>query len=404
MSFLLALSQGVPVLAFDRFCAEALSYSVLLSHPKSTKRKLTLLSSSYFAAAHESSECMQAAPSQGKAYPLVRAMPTAHAPVSSPSLDDFAPIASSSQLSTCKYTADQQEYMYHISLALSRLSDPEMRRLMDIIGAPSHQGCLDSLSNICEPVLAMSAPEDTIKATTTSLSLPFVSQGKHAPVVGDVPPLRLDALGPGVMHAPPPMHNSFASDGTFSTRLSNLSTTYYGSIHPSPRLARSSTLTPRGADESNTPRVAVRSGAVTDRPAYRPNKKRDYSLQYGSALLDKMQEEQRAARKRTCSGVLTDGSLTARLASPRRRKSGPPSSRDRVWDLLWQEEKTQILRDEMSAAEGTKLLLERRAAQLGCAIKDMLDDDDWNIGFKLTECKATSEPLAVPKTCSICLR
>jgi hypothetical protein len=129
-------------------------------------------------------------------------------------------------------------------------------------------------------------------------------------------------------------------------------------------------------------------------------------MKYGSALLDKMQEEQRAARKSTCAApsALSADVLTARLLSPRRRKSGPPSSRDRVWDLLRADEKCQILRDEMSAAEGTKLLLERRAAQLCCAIKDMPDDDDWNIGFRLTECKATSEPLPVPKTCSICLR
>ena len=41
---------------------------------------------------------------------------------------------------------------------------------------------------------------------------------------------------------------------------------------------------------------------------------------------------------------------------------------------------------------------------LQCAIVEMPDEDDWDIGFRLTECKATSEPLAKPKNCSICLR
>ena len=124
---------------------------------------------------------------------------------------------------------------------------------------------------------------------------------------------------------------------------------------------------------------------------------------YGSQLV-RLQEEQRAARKRSSAFAFGDGSLTARLASPRRRRSGPPSSRDKVWDLLRKDEKEQILRDEVTAAEGTKLLLERRASQLGCSIVEMPDEDDWEIGFRLTECKATSEPLAKPKTCSICLR
>lgn len=345
---------------------------------------------------------MQAATEGQGEYPLLSALPKPHVSAGPPSLAEFAPISISAQPPACKYTTNQQEYMYHISLALSRLSPLEMRRLMDLLGVPSHQGCLDCLSNVCEPVLVS---EDT----DADANMPYLSQGgKHGPVTGDIPPLRLDALGPGGPHplGAPHVHNSFGSDGTFSTRPSTLSTTHFSSMHPSPRLARSSTLTPRGPDESGTPRVAVQSGAVTDRTAFRPRKKRDYSMKYGSALLDKMQEEQRAARKSTCAApsALSADVLTARLLSPRRRKSGPPSSRDRVWDLLRADEKCQILRDEMSAAEGTKLLLERRAAQLCCAIKDMPDDDDWNIGFRLTECKATSEPLPVPKTCSICLR
>jgi hypothetical protein len=124
--------------------------------------------------------------------------------------------------------------------------------------------------------------------------------------------------------------------------------------------------------------------------------------EYGSALLDQLQEAQRAARKR--AGYIDDGPMGCRLTSPRRRKTGPPSSRDKVWDLLTMVEKKQIMADQMSAAEGTKILLERRAAQLGCEVVEMTDEDDWDIGFKLTECKATSEPLAKPKNCSICLR
>lgn len=63
-----------------------------------------------------------------------------------------------------------------------------------------------------------------------------------------------------------------------------------------------------------------------------------------------------------------------------------------------------MLTDSMSASEGTRLLLERRAQQLTCAVEQIPEEDDWGIGFKLTECKATSEPLDKPKNCSICMR
>jgi hypothetical protein len=133
---------------------------------------------------------------------------------------------------------------------------------------------------------------------------------------------------------------------------------------------------------------------------------------YNPSLLERLHGTRRAALCRAALGITDDmiisprafGAAPRSMPSPRRRKTGPPSSRDKVWDLLTATEKDQILSDQISAAEGTKALLERRAAQLGCAVGDMPDDDDWEIGFKLTECKATSEPLAKPKTCSICLR
>jgi hypothetical protein len=192
-----------------------------------------------------------------------------------------------------------------------------------------------------------------------------------------VPPLRLDALGaahgssrdamppppehPGAMHAQDTNRSGAAHGGsgaTFSTRVSNLSTQRHASTahNLSPRpLPRSSTLTPRAGASLDSERMPAPSGAATDRPAHRHRpKKRNPDMEYGSALLDRMQEEQRAARKRTNAVAFGDGSLSARLASPRRRKSGPPSSRDKVWDLLTVGEKEQILRDDMSAAEGTK--------------------------------------------------
>ena len=63
-----------------------------------------------------------------------------------------------------------------------------------------------------------------------------------------------------------------------------------------------------------------------------------------------------------------------------------------------------MLRDEITAAEGVKAMLDRRAAQFGVAMRELRDEDDWGIGFVVGECKATSEPLHKPKTCSICLR
>lgn len=64
-----------------------------------------------------------------------------------------------------------------------------------------------------------------------------------------------------------------------------------------------------------------------------------------------------------------------------------------------------MVADALSAAEGAKLLLQRRVKQLGVSsVLDLPEDDDWGIDYKLTECKATSEPLDKPKNCSICQR
>jgi hypothetical protein len=304
---------------------------------------------------------------------------------------------------SCRYSATQQEYMYHMSLALKNLSASESQRLMVLLGQPTHQACIDALANICEPAAApqaTSAAQGALTGMPPSFSIPNHSLGKTLnPQLADVPPLRLDALGgTGVK-----VGCSLGSD-TFSTRQSNISSQPYSSVHVSPRIVRSSTMTPRGTQDYSQ-MMPVPTGALTERPSQRARtKKRNSDMEYGSALLDRMQEEQRAVRKRTGAMAFGDGSFTERLVSPRRRKSGPPSSRDKVWDLLREEEKDQILRDVMSAAEGTKALLERRAVQLGCEIVDMPEEDDWDIGFRLTECKATSEPLAKPKNCSICLR
>ena len=93
----------------------------------------------------------------------------------------------------------------------------------------------------------------------------------------------------------------------------------------------------------------------------------------GSALLD--QEAQQAPRRRA-AGTMTLGS---RLASPRRRKTGPPSSRDKVWDLL-RVTKKQILADQMSAAEGHAAGAPRHAARAGGGRHDRRGR--WDIGFK----------------------
>ena len=59
----------------------------------------------------------------------------------------------------------------------------------------------------------------------------------------------------------------------------------------------------------------------------------------------------------------------------------------------------------MNAATATKKLLDQRMVQLNLdTIEQLPEDDDWGVGYKLTEGKATANPLEKPKSCSICQR
>jgi hypothetical protein len=260
------------------------------------------------------------------------------------------------------------EFAGHITAAVDLLNPQEQDRLKALLHQPTVQAAMEALLSICS-------------VNTADASDFIASQQMHPRdqqmMLGGVMPLRMESLAP---------------QGPSDTFTNVLHT--FGSSRVSPRMmgGAAGCFTPRDGD-SLSGHPSAQAGCHMGQPGH---------PEYGSALLDQLQEAQRAARKR--AGYVDDGPLGCRLASPRRRKTGPPSSRDKVWDLLTMVEKKQILADQMSAAEGTKILLERRAAQLGCEVVDMTDEDDWDIGFKLTECKATSEPLAKPKNCSICLR
>lgn len=260
------------------------------------------------------------------------------------------------------------EFVSHITAAVELLNPPEQDRLKSLLRQPTVQGAMESLLSICS-----SSASD---ASDYMTGQPQQMHPRDQMMLGNVMPLRMESLAP---------------QGPSDTFTNVLNT--YGSSRVSPRVmgAAPGGYTPRDGD-SLSGHPSSQQACPMGQPGH---------PEYGSALLDQLQEAQRAARKR--AGYVDEGPL-GRLASPRRRKTGPPSSRDRVWDLLMVGEKKQILADQMSAAEGTKILLERRAAQLGCEVVEMTDEDDWDIGFKLTECKATSEPLAKPKNCSICLR
>lgn len=261
------------------------------------------------------------------------------------------------------------EFVSHITAAVELLNPPEQDRLKSLLRQPTVQGAMDSLLSICS--------SNASDASDFIAAHPQQMHHRDQMMMGNVVPLRMESLAP---------------QGPSDTFTNVLHT--FGSSRVSPRMmgAGPGGYTPRDGDSL--------SGHPSSQPGCPMGQ--TGNPEYGSALLDQLQEAQRAARKR--AGYADDGPLGCRLASPRRRKTGPPSSRDKVWDLLTLGEKKQILADQMSAAEGTKILLERRAAQLGCDVVEMTDEDDWDIGFKLTECKATSEPLAKPKNCSICLR
>lgn len=258
------------------------------------------------------------------------------------------------------------EFVSHITAAVELLNPAEQERLKSLVHQPTVQGAMEALLSICS-----ASPSDASDMVASQTHM----HARDPMVLGGVMPLRMESLAP---------------QGPSDTFTNVLHT--FGSSRVSPRVIGAGGFTPRDGD-SMSGHPSAQPGCPVGQPG---------NPEYGSALLDQLQEAQRAARKRV--GYADEGPLGCRLASPRRRKTGPPSSRDKVWDLLTMGEKKQILADQMSAAEGTKILLERRAAQLGCEVVEMTDDDDWDIGFKLTECKATSEPLAKPKNCSICLR
>lgn len=258
------------------------------------------------------------------------------------------------------------EIAQHLTAAFDRLTQPEQQRVCGLFNQPSIGSCLDTLLSVVS------------SASDTSDAVPFA------------PPPQASGMDPAAMFptTAPLRMESFAAQGPSDTFTNPLHT--LGSSRLSPRVTLgSSKLTPREVESMPMQAPAP----VHPRPPH--------NREYGSALLDQLQEQQRATKRRAAAYA---DEPAARFPSPRRRKTGPPSSRDKVWDLLTAYEKKQILVDHMSAAEGTKALLERRAEQLGCDVVDMTDDDDWGIGFRLTECRATSEPLPKPKNCSICLR
>lgn len=269
--------------------------------------------------------------------------------------------------------ARRAEIAQHLTAAFDRLTQPEQQRVCSLLNQPSIGSCLDTLLSVVS------------SASDASDGGAFAGGGPPQASAIDAPPMF-----PGTM---PLRMESFAGPGPSDTYTNPLHT--LGSSRLSPRVTLGTgKLTPR----------EVESMPMHIAPAPAPARHRgQHSKEYGSALLDQLQEAQRAASKRRAAAFM-DEVPGARIASPRRRKTGPPSSRDKVWDLLTMYEKKQILADHMSAAEGTKALLERRAEQLGCEVVDMTDEDDWDIGFRLTECRATSEPLPKPKNCSICLR
>eukprot|EP00892_Ulva_mutabilis_P003441 jgi/Ulvmu1/1469/UM011_0199.1 len=267
----------------------------------------------------------------------------------------------------------RSEIAQHLTAAFDRLTQPEQQRVCGLLNQPSIGGCLDTLLSVVS-----SASEASDGAAFAAP--PQASAMDAPPMFPGTVPLRME---------------SFAAAGPSDTYTNPLHT--LGSSRLSPRITiGAGKLTPR---EVESMPMQIAPG-----PAPPPQHRgAQHSKEYGSALLDQLQEAQRAASKRRAA-VYADDAVGTRIASPRRRKTGPPSSRDKVWELLTPYEKKQILADHMSAAEGTKALLERRAEQLSCEVVDMTDDDDWDIGFRLTECRATSEPLPKPKNCSICLR
>lgn len=251
-----------------------------------------------------------------------------------------------------------QALQYHLAMAQQLLTEDDMRRLRPIAQA------LNS-SNVIMPLIAapwltsslLAAPERSapMPAPSASLVERFLSTGGHS---------SRDLVA------------SFSSDPAHSELPDR--DPFPGAFPDSPRA-----LKRQKSDAAQVKAEPVGGGGAGSGPGT--------SAAVGAS---------------PGAGTSTSGALGEAPGSPRRpvRKPGPPSSRDKVWDLLTDQEKTDILSETLSAAEGTKLLLVRRADVLGCAIEEIPEEDDWGINFKLSECKATSEPLDRPKNCSICLR
>ena len=78
--------------------------------------------------------------------------------------------------------------------------------------------------------------------------------------------------------------------------------------------------------------------------------------------------------------------------------------RSNLWDLLHNDEQLQVINGDLSAADAAKRLVQRRAAQVGCAIHELPEGDDWDIGLALKDSKVKTELRKTPGTCAICTK
>ena len=233
----------------------------------------------------------------------------------------------------------RSEFASHITAAVELLNPPEQDRLKNLLRQPTMQGCMESLLNVC----SSSASE-----------------------ASRLHPLAAAALGARQRHER--HHASHAAAHGVARAAGALRHLHQRAAHlwlvaRVPARARRvlGPFTSREADSlGGHPGAAHPHQATMSHAHSQPG-----NPEYGSALLDQLQEAQRAARRR--AGYVDDGGLGSRLVSPRRRKTGPPSSRDKVWDLLSVGEKKQILRgpDDRRARHQDPAGAPRRAARAG---------------------------------------